>query len=651
MERVNPISTDISEENVGRLIELFPSVATEIIDADGKLKSAIDFDALRGLLGDVAEGQRERYQFTWPGKREAKMLARTPCDKTMRPERGRSVNWDTTENLYIEGDNLEALKLMRETYTGKIKLIYIGPPYNTGHDFIYDDDFAMTREEYESESGEFDETGGRLVANPESNGRFHSDWCSMIYSRLLLARDLLASNGAIFISIDDNEEANLMKICDEIFGRQNFVAKLSVQINPRGRNLDRYIAKTIEPVVIYVKNYDNPSCLNPIPKDERMLAEYNREDSRGRYRLIGLRNRNQRFNPQTRPNLYFPLWINPDTGHVSTCADQDHTIERLPLAGDNVPTCWTWSRQKIEQENEYVVGEKAADGWRVFRKDYLDEGGSAMTLAKSLQMDPEFNNDYGKKRIKELFGSNVTSFPKSPELMQRIVEIGSSDGDIVMDFFSGSATLADAIMSINAERGESRHFIMVQLPEKITEGEALKAGFTTICEIGEERIRRAGTKIAADIDASNRQLKVGGQPRPIPDTGFRVLRIDSSNFRDTFAEPGNQNQATLYDFIDNLKEDRTPEDLLFQVLPSFRIPYSARIDEFEIDGVKCFNVNDGQLIACFDTEVGTGVIEKIAQERPIYAVFRDASLADDSAAANFEELFKTYSPDTIRRVI
>lgn len=651
MDKISRTTPDLTQENIKRLTELFPRVTTEVKDENGVVKLAVDFDALRDLLGDVAEGKRERYQFTWPGKAEAKLEARKPCDKTLRPHPEKSVDWDTTQNVYIEGDNLDALKVMRETYAGKVKLIYIDPPYNTGHDFIYDDDFAQTREEYDAQSGEYDEEGGRLVANTEGNGRFHSDWCSMMYPRLLLARDLLADNGALFISIDDNEEANLIKISDEIFGKQNFVAKLSVQINPRGRNLDRYIAKTIEPVVIYVKNYDNPSCLNPIPKDERMLAEYNREDSRGRYRLIGLRNRNQRFNPQTRPNLYFPLWINPETGHVSTSADQDHSIERLPLSGDDVPTCWTWSKQKIKQENEYIIGERSADGWRVFRKDYLDEGDSAMTLAKSLQMEPEFNNDYGKKRIKELFGSNVMSFPKSPELMQRIVEIGSSDGDLVMDFFSGSATLADAVMAINADRGEERRFIMIQLPEEITEGEALKAGLTTICEIGEERIRRAGAKIASEIEETNRQLKLGEDPKPVPDIGFRVFSIDSSNFLDTYIEPGEQTQASLLSLVDNLKEDRTPEDLLFQVLPAFRIPYSAHVEKMDIASAACFNVNDGQLVACFDTEVSTAAIEKIAQLKPIYAVFRDASFASDSDAANFEELFKTYSPDTVRRVI
>lgn len=649
MEKIDTRTPDVTEENIEKLIELFPQVATEVENSEGEVERAIDFDALRDLLGDVAEGQRERYQFTWPGKREAKAEARRPIDKTMIPCPEKSVDWDTTENLYIEGDNLDALKLLKETYAGKIKLIYIDPPYNTGHDFIYDDDYALSSEEYQS--GEFSDEG-RLVANPESNGRFHSDWCSMIYPRLIIARDLLAPDGALFISIDDNEETNLMKICGEVFGANNFVAKLSVQVNPRGRNLDRYIAKTIEPVLVWVKDYQNTQCLNLIPKDERMLSEYNRSDEKGAFRPIGLRNRNQSFNPQTRPNLYFPLWIDPDTGTVALTEDEKHTIERLPLAGDGTPTCWTWSKDKIIKENDYIFAEQTSDGWRVFRKDYLHEGTASLTMAKSLQDDGEFNNDWGKKRIKELFGSNVMSFPKSPYLMERIIEIGDSKDGIVLDFFSGSATLADAVMMQNSKDGGCRRFIMIQLPEELNkDSEGYKSGYKTICEIGEERIRRAGKKIADEVDSQNKQLELGGEAKRIPDIGFRVLKIDSSNFKNTYLDPNHVEQVSLLDAIDNVKEGRTPEDILFQVLPAFRIPYSAHIEEQNVNGKKVFDVNHGQLLACFDADVTNDVIEEIARRKPSYAVMRDLSFKDDSAAANFEELFKTFSPDTIRRVI
>lgn len=652
MEKIELGTPDGAMENIERLVELFPQVVTEVQNEDGGVERAVDFDALRDLLGDVAEGERERYQFTWPGKREAKAEARRPIFKTMIPEPEKSKDWDTTENLYIEGDNLEALKLLKETYAGKVKLIYIDPPYNTGHDFVYDDDFAKSRGEYDAENGDFDEEGGRLVANTESNGRFHSDWCSMMYPRLLLARDLLSADGAIFISIDDNEEQNLLKIGNELFGAGNYVGKLYVQVNPRGRNLDRYIAKTIEPVLIWTKDYACGSSLNLIPKDDRMLSEYNRKDQKGRYRAIGLRNRNQNFNPQTRPNLYFPLWICPEDGSVSVEQDGVHNIERLPIAADGTPTCWTWSKTKIINENSYVFAEACGDEWRVFRKDYLNEGTAAMTMAKSLQADAELNNDYGKKRIKELFGANVMSFPKPPALMKRILEIGSTKNSLVMDFFSGSATMADAVMVLNGEDGGNRRFIMVQLPEDVDGStEAGKAGYATICDLGEERIRRAGEKIRAEIDEANQQLEIGADPKPYPDLGFRVLRIDSSNMKDSYLTPGETTQASLFDQVDNVKEGRTDLELLFEVLPKFRIPYSAKIEERVLAGKKVFFVDDNRLAACFDASVGTETIEEMAQAKPWIAVMRDASMADDATQANFAELFRTYSPDTHTAVI
>lgn len=653
MEKISRETPDLTQENIAKIAMLFPDVVTEATDADGKVTLVVDFDALRDdLSGEVVDGPRERYQFTWPGKREAKLEARRPIKKTMRPCPEKSKGWDTTENIYIEGDNLEALKIMHETYAGKVKLIYIDPPYNTGHDFVYDDDFSKTRAEYDAESGDYDEEGGRLVANPESNGRFHSDWCSMMYPRLMLARDLLSDDGAIFISIDDNEEQNLLKIGNELFGSGNYVGKLYVQVNPRGRNLDRYIAKTIEPVLIWVKNYTCGNSLNLIPKDSRMLSEYDRKDAKGSYRAIGLRNRNQSFNPQTRPSLYFPLWISPVDGSVALEKDETHSVERLPLAADGTPTCWTWSKPKIQSENNYLFGEPCGNEWRVYRKDYLEEGSAAFTMAKSLQADAEFNNDYGKKRIKELFGSNVMSFPKPPALMNRILEIGSSKDSLVMDFFSGSATMADAVMSLNAADGGKRRFIMVQLPEVVGEAtEAGKEGYTTICNVGEERIRRAGEKIRAEVDKANEQLELGAEPKPVPDIGFRVLRVDESCLKDEYATPEQYEQTELDLFTDNAAEDAMPLDLLFQVLPAFRIEYSAKIVGREIGGKVCFDVNDGQLIACFDEDVDTVALEAIAKERPLYAVFRDACFSNDAAMANLEELFKTFSPDTIRKVI
>lgn len=652
MERLTTGTPDGTQENIERIAAMFPQVLTEVENEDGELEQAIDFDALRELLGDVAEGQRERYQFTWPGKQEAKAEARRPIDKTMRPEPERSVDWDTTKNLYIEGDNLDALKLLKETYTGKIKLIYIDPPYNTGHDFVYDDDFSRSRQEYDADNGEYDEEGGRLVSNTEGNGRFHSDWCSMMYPRLQLARELLSRDGAIFISIDDNEEQNLLKIGNEIFGSSNFAGKLYVQVNPRGRNLDRYIAKTIEPVLIWLKDHSCGTSLNLIPKSDRMLSEYNRKDSKGLYRAIGLRNRNQSFNPQTRPNLYFPLWINPHDGTVATEKDELHTVMRLPLASDGAPTCWTWSKDKINSENDYIFAEPSGDEWRVYRKDYLSEGTAAFTMVKSLQDDSEFNNDYGKRRIKQLFGANVMSFPKSPALMERILEVGSLKDSIIMDFFSGSATMADSVMKVNERDGGHRKYIMVQIKEDIdpiTDSDGNK--YASITEIGEERIRRAGRKIRDEVDELNLQPGLDGSLKSVPDVGFRVLRVDSSNFKDTRLTPGETSRDVLFGMADNVKPGRSGMDLLFEVLPRFRIPYSAKIEVREINGRECFVVNDDQLVACFDANVDADTIEAIARMEPSYAVMSDASLADDATASNFEELFRTYSPDTVRCVI
>ena len=679
MERIERTTADITQENIERLAELFPSVATEVADAEGKPQKAIDFDALRELLGDVAEGQRERYQFTWPGKREAKSLARTPCDKTMRPERDRSVNWDTTENLYIEGDNLEALKLMRETYAGKIKLIYIDPPYNTGHDFIYDDNFAQSRAEYDSESGDFDEQGGRLVANLEGNGRFHSDWCSMMYPRLLLARDLLSSDGAIFISIDDNESKNLRAICDEVFGAGCFAGDIAWQRTYSPRNDSLGIPSEVEHILVFSKQ---PSWTpGRLPRTADMDDRYDIPDndptpwSSGDAAAPGASNHHGMVYAIQHPITGVLLY--PSNGRHWTFGQPqmleimsewaDYELRQIDDADRRAQICGCSAdaiedvqaimlKDASERTFEQSKARYAKGNWpRLYFtsngnggircKRYLNavEGKLPTNLWPYAEVG---HSDEAKKGLKKLF-DGVAPFdtPKPVRLMDRILQIAGDENCTVLDFFSGSASMGHAVIAKNAEDGGSRKFILVQLPEETT------GAYSNLCNVGEERIRRAGTSIADEIKNENMQPRLDGDQKRIPDIGFRVLRIDSSNFRDTFAEPGNQNQATLYDFIDNLKDDRTPEDLLFQVLPTFRIPYSAHIDVFEIDGVKCFNVNDGQLIACFDTEVGTNVIEKIAQERPIYAVFRDASLADDSAAANFEELFKTYSPDTIRRVI
>ena len=651
MDKLKMHTPNRADENFKKLAALFPNAVTETINENGEVVRAIDKDVLMQEIScTVVDGNEERYQFTWPDKKKSVLLANAPITKTLRPCREESVGKDGTpggfdsENLYIEGDNLEVLKLLQETYLGKIKMIYIDPPYNTGNDFVYEDDFAQSTEEYLANSGQFDDDGNRLVPNTESNGRFHTDWLNMIYPRLKIAKDLLTDDGVIFISIDDNEVFNLKKVCDEIFGSSNFVVQFAVQLNPRGRNLDLFVAKTHESVLVYAKNYLQPTTMFGVEKDGKMVDEYNKQDEVGKYRAIGLRNRNQSFNPQTRPNLYFPLYVDPETHRVSTVKDSTYIDEVWPDAPDGTKTCWTWMRTKIEKENNLIIAERSGDKWRIFRKDYLisPDGNVATTLVKSLWTDNTINNDYGKKSIKELFGGNIMSFPKSPELIKKLIMIGMQKDAIIMDFFSGSATTAHAVMQQNAEDGGSRKFIMVQIPEETAEkSEAYKAGYKNICEIGKERIRRAGKKIKEDSPLTTQNL----------DVGFRVLKCDTSNMKNVYYNPADY-EADLFDYMtDNIKSDRTPEDLLFQVMLDLGVELSSKIEETVVAGKKVFDVAEGFLIACFDTDVTDETIKAIAQKQPYYFVMRDSSLANDSVATNFEQIFATYSPDTVRKVL
>ena len=652
MDKLTMHTPNLADENYKKLAALFPNAVTETIDeATGEVVRAIDKDVLMQEINTrVVDGREERYQFTWPDKKKAMLMANAAIAAALRPVKADSVGRDGTpggwdsENLYIEGDNLDVLKLLRETYLGKVKMIYIDPPYNTGNDFVYEDDFAEDTDSYKGRSGQYDEQGNRLVQNTDSNGRFHTDWLNMIYPRLRVAKDLLSEDGVIFISIDDNEVHNLKKICDEIFGETNYVAQLAVQLNPRGRNLDRYVAKTHEAVLIYVKDYLMPSSIIGVEKEGKMVDEYNKTDERGAYRLIGLRNRNQAFNPITRPNLYYPLYVDPHSGLVSIEKDGRFTDEVWPDTPDGTKTCWTWMKKKVVVENRLIIAVRTGNEWRIYRKDYLvsESGETATTLVKSIWDDNIINNDYGKKSIKDLFGSNIMSFPKPPELIKRMLTIGAGKDSIVIDFFSGSATTAHAVMQLNAEDSGHRKFIMVQLPEACDEkSEAYKAGYKNICEIGKERIRRAGRKIRDDAGLSAADL----------DIGFRVLRLDSSNMQDVYYNPVNLAQSLLDLTTDNIKPDRTPEDLLFQVMLELGVLPSSKIVETEIDGKKVFDVADGFLLACFDKGVTTETVTAIAKKQPYYAVFRDASMADDSTATNFDQIFETYSPSTVRKVL
>ena len=584
-------SPDLTQANIDKIAELFPNVMTESLNADGNPERAVDFDLLRQeLSGHIVEGPQERYRLDWPGKRAAAFAANAPIAKTLRPVREESVNFDTTKNLFIEGDNLDALKLLQESYLGKVKLIYIDPPYNTGNDFVYNDDFAESTEEYLIRSGQKDESGTRLTSNSESNGRFHSDWLSMMYPRLKLARNLLAHDGVLVMSIDDNESASLRKVSEEVFGPRSFVAQLAVQVNPRGRHLDRFIAKTHESLLIFVRN-PSSEAITGVAKDGRMADEYDRMDERGPYRLLGLRNRNQAFNPSTRPNLYYPLFISPASGDVSVTRSAEFSIQVLPDAPDGTQTCWTWSREKVAAESGLLVAERSGDDWRVFRKDHLHraDGEVAKTLAKSIWLDPEFSNDYGRRSIKKLFGSAAMDFPKSPDLMKRIVEIACDSNGIVLDFFAGSSSMAHAVLDANFGDGGMRRFIMVQLAEETdTRSDAASAGFNTIAELSRERIRRAGARLKNEA----------GLLEEAVDIGFRALQVDTTNLADTAVTADDLVQTALIDAVSSVKPDRSGEDLLFQVLLDWGLELSMPIRKETLDGFEVYDVEDGALVMC-----------------------------------------------------
>ena len=604
-------SPDLTQDNITKIQKMFPGCVTEATDDNGKIRLAVDFDQLRQELSDsIVEGPQERYHLNWPGKREALITANAPIAKTLRPAREESVDFDTTQNLFIEGDNLEALKLLQETYLGKVKMIYIDPPYNTGNDFVYDDDFAESTSEFLERSNQKDDDGNRLVANTASNGRFHSDWLTMMFARLKLAKNLLTKDGAVFVSIDDNEADSLIKIGREVFGDENFVSQLAVQLNPRGRHLDRFIANTHESVVVFVRDGLNSDCIGGLEKEGRMADEYNRNDDGGPYRLLGLRNRNQAFNPTTRPNLYYPLYVSPSNGVVSLNKSEEFSDEVWPDTPDGTKTCWTWGREKVAKEGSLILAEKSRSEWRIFRKDYLNKDGKvSKTMAKSLWAEKEITNDYGRSSVKELFGKAVMDFPKSPALLERLVKIGSNENDIVLDFFAGSSSTAHAILASNASEGSHRKFIMIQLPESTAEGSiARQEGYETISELSKERIRRAGQKI----------LEGECHPEWNKDVGFRVLKIDSSNMADVFYAPDGTTQAGLLDLVDNIKPDRTPEDLLFQVLLDWGVDLTLPIRRETLHGKTVFFVADTALVACFDSGI-TDELIKDTRSTPTHA--------------------------------
>ena len=641
MDKLKMQTANKADKNFKKLAEMFPNAVTETIDENGEVVRAIDKDVLMQEINTkVVDGKEERYQFTWPDKKKSVLLANAPISKTLRPCHEESVDFDNTENLYIEGDNLEVLKLLQETYLGKIKMIYIDPPYNTGSDLVYNDDFSKPTSEYFASSGYLDEDGNRLVENLESNGRYHTDWLNMIYSRLRLAKDLLATNGVIFVSLDDNESANLKKICDEVFGAVNFIGQITVVGNPRGRDYGG-VARMHDYLFVYKKSPE--AVINLIEDSENNFKMF---DSLGGFELRELRNRNIKFNKENRPNLYYPFYINPTTEdehglHEISLEPKDGWIELYPLESQGVNTVWRWGKQKSQENlNVNIKAKPMRNGSYMIVEKYRE----GRMMARSVWWDKDTNTEKGTLLVKELMEGKVFDYPKPVEMLMRTIEMGtdSDEGAYVLDFFSGSGTTAHAVMQLNAKDGGNRKFIMVQLPERTDEkSEAYKAGYKTICEIGKERIRRAGRKIKEDSPLTTQDL----------DIGFRVLKCDTSNMKEIFYRPDEVEQTLFDNYASNIKEDRTPEDLLFQVMLDLGILLSSKIEETTIGGCKVFNVADGFLYACFDNNISDEVVTAIAKEQPYYAVFRDSGMASDSVLTNFDQIFASISPSTVRKVL
>ena len=655
-----------ADENFRKLAAMFPNAVTETINENGEVVRAIDKDVLMQEIScTVVDGNEERYQFTWPDKKKSVLLANAPINKTLRPCREESVDFDTTENLYIEGDNLEVLKLLQETYLGKIKMIYIDPPYNTGNDFVYEDDFAQSTDEYLANSGQFDEEGNRMVQNTESNGRFHTDWLNMIYTRIRISKDLLQEDGVIFVSIDDGELKNILKICDEIFGSSNFVScitRIAKTTSFRGN----YFAPSKDYIVVYAKNISvlpsfqdevsNDDQFNKIETEGERKGEYYRDDIA--FYLSTL---------QTRPNQRYFIEC-PDGELVVPPGTTIPQIEQdgekvLPNEGDGV---WRWEQKQYLLKKNLLSfkqtkssplinqdGQKAK--WNIYTKSYLNDKKEKGNIPRDLLEG--FLNRNGSEELKKL--DIPFSFPKPSKLIKHLIKILNTNKDIiVLDFFSGSATTAHAVMQLNAEDGGHRKFIMVQFPEATDEkSEAYKAGYKNICEIGKERIRRAGQKIR------NEELGIRNEgdssslltPNSSLDIGFRVLKCDTSNMKEVYYNPAEYEASLFSRLEDNIKEDRTPEDLLFQVMLDLGILLSSKIqvrsEEVGMRSYSYFDVEDGYLIACFDKNIDEEVITAIAKQKPYYFVMRDSSMANDSVATNFDQIFSTYSPETVRKVL
>ena len=638
MEKMRMESVDMTEKNIEKIESLFPNCITEALDENGKLKKAINFDVLKEMLSNEVVDGDEAYEFTWVGKKAAIVEANKPIRKTLRPCIDESVNWNNTENLYIEGDNLEVLKLLQENYLGRVKMIYIDPPYNTGNDFIYRDDFGINIKQYEDELGLIDEYGNKLFRNTDSNGRFHSDWCSMIYSRLLLARDLLSEDGAIFVSIDDNEIANLIKICDEIFGNKNFVGCISRATGTTTGQEANKIGSSLDYCLVYSKS--ELFILNGIDMDEKDIKRFNEKDSKGRYSTLQLRKTGNADRREDRPNMFYSITA-PDGSIV------------YPFGPSNYLSRWRVSKESYDKllKDDKIVWKKnenvelsIVEGfkrsiWIPYVKYYLE--------GRTKQVSNLFQDIEGNKKasiiLKELLGAKgIFDNPKPVEFIKRLIQISTNDDSLILDFFSGSGTTAHAVMEFNKERESNRKFILIQLPELCEKGTtAEKLGYMSISDIGKERIRKVGEIINTGITHNDSYL----------DTGFRVFKLDDSNMTDVFYSVDNYSQALLSNLESNIKSDRNDLDLLFGCLLEWGLPLSLPYNSEEIEGYTIHNYNNGDLIACFDEDIPDSVIKYIAKKQPLRAVFRDNSFADSPSKINVGEIFKSLAPDTRVKVI
>lgn len=627
-ERLDLQSADGAQLNLDALYQIAPSCFTEATDPKtGKIKRVVNFDVLRQLLGDdTVEDAPEAYEFNWVGKQEARAEVLRPINKTLRPVKEDSVDWDNTQNLYIEGDNLEVLKLLQKSYLGKVKMIYIDPPYNTGNDFVYHDDFAQSQAEYEEASGAVDELGNRYRKNTDSNGRFHSEWCSMIYTRLMVARSLLAEDGVIFISIDDNEQENLKKICNEVFGECNFKST-SIIVNNRGGRDYGGIALQHDYILIYTKG--ELASLNLIEEKDKEFQYY---DEQGGFNLMELRNRNVKFNDKNRPNLCYPFYVNPGKKDANGLMEislepSPGFIEVYPAKSNGIQTVWRWGKEEKARKNLNIeiFGKANQNGGFMIVQKYR----KTTKMQRSVWDEKEFVNERGTEAVKGLFDNKAYfDYPKSVYTIKRVLELGSFSDSLILDFFSGSSTTADAVMQLNAERQEDRNFIMVQLPEPASEV-AKKDNYSTLCDVAKERIRRAGKKIKEKHPEAKNL-----------DTGFRVFRIDESNFENVERTPKEYNQDQLDLFLNNVKSDRNDLDLLFGCMLDWGVKLSLPMSSEEVEGKMIYTVNDGDLVACFTDKVTDKVVRAMADKQPLRVIFRDSCFEQDADKINIYETFK-----------